>query len=324
MATKLAHPQGTVVFDETPKGNRVSVHPNDATRFVSRSAVVTSYPLALVRQVLAAKGLEFLCDEIARDEYVRENLRWDVLSYAAAHSFTGSRVIDFGCGAGASTVALARMLPGAEIVGLELEASNVAVARARAEHYGLHNVRVALSPSPDALPPDLGAYDHVVMSAVYEHLLPAERRILLPLLWRGLKPGGALFIGQLPHRFSPVESHTTGLPLLNYLPDGLAFWAARHFSRRSRRDHSWEAFLRYGIRGGTVREITGLLGRDARVVRPCYNGVRDRVDLWYARSSSMRWGRTKRGIRAALKLFQATTGIAFVPTLALAIRKAGG
>src|SRR3712207_8585357 len=42
------------------------------------------------------------------------------------------------------------------------------------------------------VPAGLGRFDHVVLCAVYEHLLPAERRGLLPQLWSLLEPGGLL------------------------------------------------------------------------------------------------------------------------------------
>ena len=107
------------------------------------------------------------------------------------------------------------------------------------------------SPDPNELPADIGTFDFVHVGAVYEHLLPAERRRLLPQLWSVLKVGGVLFVNQLPHRFYVVEDHTTGVPLLNFLPDRLAHKAATRFSDRVADDATWPELLRAGIRGGT-------------------------------------------------------------------------
>lgn len=120
-----------------------------------------------------------------------------------------------------STMVLGRLLPPCEIAGVELEerAQDCAIA---AEHFGRGSVRFLKSPSGDSLPDNIGLFDYVIFSAVFEHLLPAERHMLLPLLWSHMKPGAILFLNQTPHRYSPIELHTTHLPLINYLPDGAA------------------------------------------------------------------------------------------------------
>ena len=91
-------------------------------------------------------------------------------------------------------------------------------------------MRFELSPSGSELPPDIGSFDYVILSAVWEHLLPAERPVITRLLWNALRPGGALLINQTPDRWSPFEHHTTGLWGINYLPDRLACYVARHFA----------------------------------------------------------------------------------------------
>src|SRR5215213_2681913 len=70
----------------------------------------TRYPLELIHAIHAAKGL-YLCDEIMREEdpsYVERAIRHEVLGYADAAEFAGKRVLDFGCGAGASTLIMSR------------------------------------------------------------------------------------------------------------------------------------------------------------------------------------------------------------------------
>lgn len=216
---------------------------------------------------------------------------------------------------------LARLLPPCENAGIELEDELLRIARLRAEHFGAHHVRFLRSPAPDAFPSNLGVFDFVLFSAVFEHLLPAERRALLPLIWRHLKPGGVLFLNQTPHRWAPVETHTTGLPLINYLPDRLALRMARRFSARVKPDDDWETLLREGIRGGTVREILGILAKDGSpVLLEPRKHVGDRIDLWYGKLSS-RHAWLKWSVWASLKLLKATTGAVLTPELSLAIRK---
>src|SRR5213595_699851 len=64
----------------------------------------TAYPLDLIVAIHDAKG-GYVCDEIMREEdprYVERAIRNDVLGYVEARAFAGKRVLDFGCGAGAS------------------------------------------------------------------------------------------------------------------------------------------------------------------------------------------------------------------------------
>jgi len=125
-----------------------------------------------------------------------------------------------------------------------------------------------------------------------------------------------LFINQTPHRWSPVETHTTGLPLINYLPARLALRAASR-SRRTRGASDWSALLRAGIRGATVREIMAILGPQAKLLAPRRG---DQIDLWLGKLSP-RYRGIKWGVWAALKGLQATTGVCLTPELSLAITR---
>jgi hypothetical protein len=146
---------------------------------------------------------------------------------------------------------------------------------------------------------------------------------LLPALWDALDTGGVLFLRETPHRWFPIETHTTGLPLINYLPDWGARWAIRRFSKRWRR-HAWDELLRGGVRGATQTEILRILGRcpgTARVLQPCRLGVEDRIDLWYLTAEKSRHGRAKRLIYSGLKRMRRLTGIEFAPYLEIALQK---
>ena len=154
---------------------------------------------------------------------------------------------------------LSRMFPESEIVGVEIEPHLLEIARMRRDFYRADRVTLLQSPSGDSIPPDLGTFDFIVLSALFEHLLPHERPVILPKVWETLSPGGVLFLCETPHRYHFKESHTTKLYGLNYLPDRLTLWATRRFCKRYGPDVSWEFLLREGIRGGTVREILGIL-----------------------------------------------------------------
>ncbi len=326
----LHHRDGVVHVETLENGpRRIRVESAKQDLFIEVEACETGYSVDLIRQILEVKGIGYVCDEILRDEsptYVQPSLRLDMLGYLAEECFRDKSILDFGCGCGASSVILARMFPTARIVGVELEKEFVSVAVMRKEHYRLNNVEFHLSPDPESLPGELGDFDYVLLSGVYEHLLPDERRSLLPLLWRRLKAGGVFFLSGTPNRQSPIEAHTTHLPLLNYLPRGLVLPLARRFSNRVEADVTWEVLLRRGIRGGTEREIMGILSRAGGkpvLLSPNRLGCKNRIDLWFARSSTARLRRVKKLMAFFLNAIRVTTGVTFTPNLALAIRKAG-
>ena len=134
-----------------------------------------------------------------------------------------------------------------------------------------------------------------------------------------------LFVTDTPYRYYPVEHHTTGLPLLNYAPDRVAFAAARRLSSRVRPAASWTGLLRSGIRGATEAEILEDLERGGQdepvLLAPIRPGLRDNVDVWYEESMMRQPTRLKLGAKYAFKAMTRVCGGAFVPTLSMAIRK---
>ena len=107
---------------------------------------------------------------------VQRDLQNDLTAYFTPADFAGKKILDFGCGSGASSMILARMFPQAQIVGIELEEKLLRIARARLEFYQYPNIEFVLSPSGNKLPAEIGEFEFVIMSAVYEHLLPIERK----------------------------------------------------------------------------------------------------------------------------------------------------
>jgi len=324
MTEVLEHVDGRAVVTDLDYGTKnVNVQLRDPAIFSPRLECQTSYPIDLIKLILDVKGPAWVCDEITRDEdpdYVALHLEKEMRAYFRFEDFVGKRILDFGCGSGASTMLLAKMFPKSEIVGIELEKDLVQIARRRLQHYAFENVRFVESPIGTNVPVELGSFDLIVLSAVYEHLLPDERKVVLPKLWSVLNASGVLFLNQTPHRWFPLELHTTSLPLINYLPDGLTLKASRKFSPRVNKDDSWEFLLRAGIRGATVREIKRLL-QDAQMLRPTLTGLSDRVDLWFLTTNPDNMKLLKQSARLVLKSINAVTGIAIVPELTLAFRK---
>jgi 2-polyprenyl-3-methyl-5-hydroxy-6-metoxy-1,4-benzoquinol methylase len=330
MITLLKHAAGEARLEPGAGSSRLTVRLNDAHAASPRLTIDTTYPADLIARILEVKGPAYLCDEIARDQdpgYVEDRLLRTLRAYISPPDLAGKRILDFGCGSGASTMTLARAFRESRITGVELDPALISVAAARARFYGFDRVEFLTSPSGVELPPALGTVDVIVMSAVIEHLLPEERRRVMPMLWRALAPGGWIFIDETPHRLHHVEGHTTGLWLLNYLPDKLAHAMARRFCAPYQ-SASWDQLLRDGVRGATEREVLRsftIPGEEGRPVNaepslpvPC-----DRLDLHFSIYNGE--GRRTLGQRvhlAVLKAIKHLTGVTYTRSLSMAIRKA--
>lgn len=296
--------EGTVRVTELGDGRlAIEVEPAPGV-VIARPRWVTHYPIDLIEAVLEVKGAAWVCDEIMRDEdpgYVRRNLAQVLEAYAGPWQASVGRVLDFGCGCGSSTVALAAQFPNAEIVGVELLEKQADLARRRLEHHEVGGARVLVSPSGDSVPDDLGLFDLVCLSAVYEHLLPGERPVILGLLSSLTRVGGTLLVFETPDR--------------------MAFVLARRFSARVDARATDADLLREGLRGATAGEITRNLrarGGDWERLDPTAAGVRHPSQIWY-RTAAERL-RHRPGLRAAVSWIDRLR-LPFSPYLALAYRK---
>jgi SAM-dependent methyltransferase len=258
-------------------------------------------------------------------EYVKKVLGKQLLAYFDPSDFRGKRLLDFGCGSGASTLCMAAMFPETEVVGVELNPGNVELARQVLATRHLSNVQFLISSDPNNLPPGIGSFDFVMLSAVYEHLLPDERRRVMPLIWSSMNYGGVLFVNQTPYRYFPYEHHSTGLWFTNYLPDRFALFLARSLSSINpevNKSRDWTAHLRGGIRGGTEAEICCNL-RSAGAGRPTVIQPRgqDRAAYWLSCTNPERYRLLKKSIALLFRLTDKLWGTVPSMNLDVAIRK---
>lgn len=318
---------GEVTISEEQNGmKKISVKPKN-NAFIPFRECATNYPAELIELIFQTKGADYLCDEVLRDldsNYVQRDLEEDLTAYFTQQDFKGKRILDFGCGSGASTMILARMFPDSEIVGIELEEKLLKIAKARLDFYQYDNIEFHTSPNGDELPANIGDFDFVIMSAVYEHLLPDERKVIIPKIWSVIKPNGHFFLNMTPHRWFPIEHHTTGLPLLNYFPSKLAYFISRKFSKRTDPNESWEILLRRGIRGATENEILKTLRQTPErpiLLEPSQKNLKDRIDLWYSQLNQKNKVALKKMLKTVLKTVRLISGMTLVPNLSLVFRK---
>jgi len=309
----------------------ITLLPTRSDLYVPRKTCRTNFSRELIHALMERTDFAWLCDTIARHEdnsSVPGVLKHQLFSYATPEDFAGKRLLDFGCGNGASSMTIGRLLPQTEVIGVELGVDKVELADRIRAYRQLENVRFLSSPSGSELPPGIGQFDFVMLSAVYEHLLPAERKIVMPLLWSSMKAGALIFINQTPYPYFPLEAHSSGLWFINYLPDRLAHAVVRRLARGNEtinKSPDWNVHLRGGLRGGTEGEIlenlTGGNRKCAQIMQPRKNGVRDRADFWLSNTTPNRHRMVKQGIASAFRLTDALWGTIPSMNLEVVIRK---
>jgi len=118
----------------------------------------------------------------------------------------------------------------AAVTTFDTDATFVAIVRAKVAELGLRRVHEVAHFENDGtrrLSWADGAFDLVVAVGVVEHLPPRNRRAQVDEYYRVLAPGGYIAILDTPNRWFPLETHSVGLPLVQWLPPRLAWRYAR-------------------------------------------------------------------------------------------------
>ncbi len=136
----------------------------------------------------------------------------------------GARLADIGCGAGWSSIALARTYPEASVDGFDIDTASVELARANASRSGMAD-RVGFHAGDAARMPE-STYDAVfAFECVHDMPRPVD---VLASARRALAPGGSVIVMDeaVAESFAApgdeVERLMYGFSLLVCLPDGMA------------------------------------------------------------------------------------------------------
>lgn len=122
-------------------------------------------------------------------EYFAEYKVRDVLSSLQKKKLTARKVLDFGCGIGGSMPYFQRLLPSAELTGVDVSEKSLDIARTR--FPGLASYR---SFDGRVLPFGSDTFDVVFTACVFHHIPEEQHVSLLSEIRRVLTPGGIFFI----------------------------------------------------------------------------------------------------------------------------------
>jgi 2-polyprenyl-6-hydroxyphenyl methylase/3-demethylubiquinone-9 3-methyltransferase len=149
--------------------------------------------------------------EAACRQFGRDVKRLDAL--------TGLRILDIGCGAGILSEPLARM--GAEVVGADPSAANIAAAKQHAEQAGLAIDYRATT--IEALAVSDERFEAVLAMEVVEHV--ADVTLFLKQCAQLVKPGGVLIVATINRTLKSFALAIIGAEyVLRWLPRGTHRW----------------------------------------------------------------------------------------------------
>ncbi|WP_405206755.1 class I SAM-dependent methyltransferase [Aquimarina sp. LLG6339-5] len=171
----------------------------------------------------------------------------------------GASILEIGCGTGISTLALSEQ--GAKVVGVDVDAGALEVAKDRMKIAGyeaeLHHV------NGEEIEKNFKdqKFDFIIYYAVLEHMTISERLESLKQAWGMLSKGGYLAVIETPNRLWYYDSHTAALPFYDWLPDDLGYYYSKFSSRKNFKDsyrelddESMMKFKRWG-RGASYHEF---------------------------------------------------------------------
>ncbi len=154
-------------------------------------------------------------------------------------SLKHKRVLDFGCGTGSTTVALAQYSQ--TVCAFDINRERIEICRRRLSEHSLEDkVQLYCADDLDRVKNSLGSFDLILVNAVIEHIPLTKkglRKKTILCLFDLLKKPGYLYINETPNRLFPYDSHTTGLWWIPWTKPG-SEWAYRRALKKGRHFHN--------------------------------------------------------------------------------------
>lgn len=197
---------------------------------VAGGAYATRYSARVVNLLIARKGARRAPPYFEFKETRGRRFLAPLVAYLQAQGLTGLRVLEVGCSFGHMTEYLAEQPLVAALTTFDTDAAFVEITRLKVDELRLDVVREVRHLDQEAtrrLPWADAAFDLVLAIGVVEHLPVRARRHQVDEYYRVLAPGGHIAVLDTPNRWFPLETHSVGLPLVQWLPPPLAWRYAR-------------------------------------------------------------------------------------------------
>ena len=210
----------------------------------------TTYSARVVQMLVERKGAARAPQYLTYKETRGRQFLDPLFAYLRRSNARDLRVLEVGCSFGHITECLAEEPLVQEIATFDTDPAFAAMVRVKVDELGLHRVRdVRLLSNEETrhLPYPDAAFDLVLVLGVVEHLPVRGRRQIVDEYYRVLAPGGYIAILDTPNRLFPLETHSVGLPLIQWLPSRAAFAYAKLGRPARMRDVSYAEFTADGV-----------------------------------------------------------------------------
>ncbi len=227
---------------------------------------VTRYSERVVRMLIERKGPARTPPYLSYKETRGPHFLGPLFRRLRARGARGLRALEIGCSFGHMTEYLAEQPEVGSIVAFDTDPAFVTITRAKVAELPLPRVREVLCLGNDTtrrLPWADGAFDLVLAVGIVEHLPARNRRAQVDEYYRVLAPGGHIALLDTPNRWFPLETHSVGLPLVQWLPPRLAYAYARACRPDRYRRVGFAEFVADGTgwRNATLAECLPSTGR---------------------------------------------------------------
>ncbi len=210
---------------------------------------VTPYSERVLRMLIDRKGIHRAPLYLDFREQRGRHFLGPLFRYLRAARARDLRVLEIGCSFGHMTEYLCEQPEVAHVWAFDTDPEFVAMVRAKVEDQSLDKVREVAQIDNEAtrrLPYRSGEFDLVIACGVVEHLPRRFRRAQVDEHYRALSRNGHIAILDTPNRAFPIETHSVGLPLVQWLPPRLAFAYARALRPEKFRGETFEGFTADG------------------------------------------------------------------------------
>jgi SAM-dependent methyltransferase len=218
----------------------------------------TRYSERLIRLLIERKGVEraplYFPFKETRGRHFLERL----VAYLRARGARDLSVLEVGCSFGHITEYLHDCDLVAEVRTFDVDPAFAEMTRLKVEELGLDKVRAVLSLTDEEttrLPFPDEAFDLVLAVGVVEHLPARGRQRYVDEYYRVLRAGGHIAVLDTPNRAFPLETHSIGLPGIQWLPPRAAFAYARALRGPRLRGVLFAEFDAAAWRNASWREI---------------------------------------------------------------------
>ena len=220
-----------------PRDYTIDDHGRERVLSVHGREYRTYYSARILEMLIERKGIDrappYLSYKTTRGHHFLPPL----FRYLEARGARALRVLEVGCSFGHITEYLDEHPLVAEIHTFDVDPAFVAMTRAKVDELPLRKVRQVLHLTDEdttRLPFETGAFDLVLAIGVIEHLAATGRDRHVDEYYRVVANGGHVAIFDTPNRAFPLETHSVGLPGIQWLPPRLAFGYARLLRPRFR------------------------------------------------------------------------------------------